>query len=125
MKNLLQIKQNMCLLNMNYMNYQKKLKKEMSTKGLIKDLINKYSILNGAKYFSLEVLKTYLIVTSVNKYFKLLVTQLKFIRGNLMESQENSTENITTSDNTFAPTLVISYPLPNAKFNGDYLIIIF
>ena len=74
MKNLLQIKQNMCLLNMNYMNYQKKLKKEMSTKGLIKDLINKYSILNGAKYFSLEVLKNYLIVTSVNKYFKLLVT---------------------------------------------------
>ena len=74
MKNLLQIKQNMCLLNMNYMNYQKQLKKEMSTKGLIKDLINKYSILNGAKYFSLEVLKNYLIVTSVNKYFKLLVT---------------------------------------------------
>ena len=80
MKNLLQIEQNMCLLNMNYMDYQKKLKKEMSTKGLIKDLINKYSILNGAKYFSLEVLKNYLIVTSVNKYFKLLVTQLKFIR---------------------------------------------
>ena len=74
MKNLLQIEQNMCLLNMNYMDYQKKLKKEMSTKGLIKDLINKYSILNGAKYFSLEVLKNYLIVTSVNKYFKLLVT---------------------------------------------------
>ena len=74
MKNLLQIEQNMCLLNMNYMDYQKKLKKEMSTKWLIKDLINKYSILNGAKYFSLEVLKNYLIVTSVNKYFKLLVT---------------------------------------------------
>ena len=74
MKNLLQIEQNMCLLNMNYMDYKKKLKKEMSTKGLIKDLINKYSILNGAKYFSLEVLKNYLIVTSVNKYFKLLVT---------------------------------------------------
>ena len=125
MKNLLQIEQNMCLLNMNYMDYQKKLKKEMSTKGLIKDLINKYSILNGAKYFSLEVLKNYLIVTSVNKYFKLLVTQLKFIRGNLMESQENSTENIITSGNNFAPTLVIYYPLPNAKFNGDYLIIIF
>ena len=33
------------------MNYQKKVK-AMLTKGLTKDLINKFSILNTAKYFS-------------------------------------------------------------------------
>ena len=37
------------------MNYQKQNnnnKKTLSTKGLMKDLINNFSILNGAKYFS-------------------------------------------------------------------------
>ena len=34
------------------MNYQKKFK-AISTKGLTKDLINKFSILNEAKYFLL------------------------------------------------------------------------
>ena len=36
------------------MNYQKNLK-AISTKGLTKDLINKFSIINGAKYFSLGI----------------------------------------------------------------------
>ena len=35
---------------------------------------------------------------------------------------EGSTENITTTDNTFAPTLINFYPLPDAKFNGNCLI---
>ena len=38
------------------MNYQKV--EVISTKGLTKDLINKYSILNGAKYFSSEILQS-------------------------------------------------------------------
>ena len=37
------------------MNNQKKLKKYQQ-KGLIKGLINKFSILNGAEYFSLGIL---------------------------------------------------------------------
>ena len=36
------------------MNYQKNLK-AISTKGLTKDLINKFSIINGAKYFFLGI----------------------------------------------------------------------
>ena len=38
------------------MNYQKS--EVISTKGLTKDLINKYSIINGAKYFSSEILQS-------------------------------------------------------------------
>ena len=37
-------------IKMNQMNYQKKVK-AIPTKGLIKDLINKFSTLKGAKYF--------------------------------------------------------------------------
>ena len=35
--------------------------KEISTKGLTKDLINKWSILNGAKYFSSGIFQNYLV----------------------------------------------------------------
>ena len=38
---------------------------------------------------------------------------------------EQSIENITISDNTFAPSLVNSVPLPNAKLKGHCLIIIY
>ena len=44
------------------MNYQKKLK-EISTKGLTKNLINKFRILNGAKYLVFIPAKKYI------KYF--------------------------------------------------------
>ena len=40
----------MYLLKIYYINYQKKVE-TVSTKGLVKDLLNKYTILNGAKYF--------------------------------------------------------------------------
>ena len=59
----------------------------VSTKGLTKDLINKYSILNGAKYFSWGVLQNYLVFVSANKYFKILGTPLRFIHVNLKEGQ--------------------------------------
>ena len=35
--------------------------KATRTKGLTKDLINKFSILNGAKYFSSEIFQNYLV----------------------------------------------------------------
>ena len=40
----------MYLLKIYYINHQKKVE-TVSTKGLVKDLLNKYTILNGAKYF--------------------------------------------------------------------------
>ena len=43
---------------------------EISTKGLKKELIDKFSILNGAKYFSSGIFKNYLVFMSANKYIK-------------------------------------------------------
>ena len=44
------------------MNYQKNVKQyQISTKGLSKDLIYKFSILNGAKYSSSGIFQNYLV----------------------------------------------------------------
>ena len=48
------------------MNYQKKVE-TISTKGLPKDLINKFSIPNGSKYFSLGKFQHYLVFLPVKK----------------------------------------------------------
>ena len=45
----------MYLLKIYYINKKKKVE-TVSTKGLVKDLLNKYTILNGAKYFSSSIL---------------------------------------------------------------------
>ena len=42
----------------------------ISTKGLIKDLINKCNILIGAKYFSLVIFQNYLVFVPDKKYIK-------------------------------------------------------
>ena len=67
---LLQIKQNIYLLK----NCQKK------AKGLTKDLINEFSILNGAKYFKII---QYLYQVNI------LVALVGLIRGNLTECLKN------------------------------------
>ena len=41
-----------------------------STKRLTEDLINKFSILNGAKYFSLGIFQGYLVFIPTKKYIK-------------------------------------------------------
>ena len=51
------------------MNYQKKFK-AISRKGLTNDLMNKFSILNGAKYFSSGMFQNYLVFIPVKKYRK-------------------------------------------------------
>ena len=55
------------------MKYQK-IVKAISTKGLTKDLINKFSILNGAKYFSLGIFLNYLVFTEAK-------SSIKYLRG--------------------------------------------
>ena len=56
--------------NKNESNELSKKVKAISTKGLTKDLIDKFSILNGAKYFSLGVFQNYLVLTPTKKYIK-------------------------------------------------------
>ena len=64
-------------LKMNEISYQR-IVKLISMKGLTKDLINKYKILNGRKYFSSGILQNYsLLVNALN----ILVAPMKSIYG--------------------------------------------
>ena len=58
--------------------------KVISTKGLTKDLIDKFSIFNGGKYFSLGIFQDYLVFIPA----KNLVLLLGSNRGNLIECQK-------------------------------------
>ena len=76
----------------------------ISTKGLTKDLINKFSILNGAKYFSSEIFQNYLLFIPAKKYMKYF-SGINSWKSNGMS--EKNIENITKSGSLFAPTLLI------------------
>ena len=56
--------------NKNELNKLSEKVKAISKKGLTKDLINKFSILNGAKYFPWEIFQIYLAFISAKKYIK-------------------------------------------------------
>ena len=70
----------------------------MLTKGLTKGLINKYSILHVAKYFSSGIFQSYLVYASAEKYFTFfaLTTEIYSQKSNGMS--EKSDENVTTID---------------------------
>ena len=53
-------------IKMNLMNYKKI--KAISTKGLTEDQVSKFSILNGAKYFSSGIIQNYLVFIPAKKY---------------------------------------------------------
>ena len=95
------------------MNYQKVT--TISTKGLIKDLINGYKILNGVKYFSLGIFQNYLVFIPATKY-------VKYLSGTLWidswKSNGMSEENIED----FEPIFVDHHVLPNINFNRHCLI---
>ena len=55
-------------------------------KGLKKDLVNKFSILNGSKYFYLGILQNDL--GQLRNTLNILVALLELIHGNLMECQK-------------------------------------
>ena len=80
-------------------------------------MINKFSILNGAKYFSSVIFQNYLVFIPSKKYIKYFcgTTRIDSSKSNGM-SEEN-TENITKSDSNFAPTFV-----DQTNFNGHCLI---
>ena len=69
--------------------------KAISTKGLTKDLIDKFSVLNGAKYFSLGIFQNYLVFTPARKYIKCFTstTQVESWKSNRIS--EERIKNIT------------------------------
>ena len=94
----------------------------MSTKGLTKDLVDKLSILNGAKYYSFGIFQHYLVFMPTKKYIKYFIgtTRIELWKPNGMS--EESIENITKLNSNFAPTFVDHHLLPAMNFNGHCLI---
>ena len=74
--------------NENKLNELSKKVKAVSTKGLTKDLINKISILNAAKYFPLGIFQNYLVFVPDKNYIKNLCALLGLNRKNLMGISE-------------------------------------
>ena len=85
-------------------------------------MINRYKILNGAKYFSSGILQNYLVFKPAKKYIKYFsgTTRINLWKSNGI-SEEN-TENITKLDSNFAPTFVDHHAWPDKSFNGHCLI---
>ena len=85
-------------------------------------MIGKFSILNGAKYFSSGIFQNYLVFIPANKYVKYFTgtTWIELWKSN--EMSEESIENITKSDSNFAPTFVDHHVLPDINYNGHCLI---
>ena len=60
----------------------------MPTKELTKDLIDKFSIINLAKYFSLGIFQNYLYLNQLKNTLNILLDLLGLNYGNLMECQK-------------------------------------
>ena len=93
----------------------------MSTKRLTKDLIDKFVILNGAKYFSSGIFQNYLVLIPANKYMKYFTDTIRIKSWKSNGMSEESIENITKSDSNFARTFVDHHVLPDINFNGHCL----
>ena len=74
-------------------------------------MINKISILNGAKYL--------VFIPAKYHYFN-GTTCIDSRKSN--ETSEENIENVATSDNNFAPAFVDYHLFPDANFNGHSLI---
>ena len=108
--------------NKNELNKLLKQVKAIPTKGLTKDLIEKFSILIGAKYFSSGILQNYLLFIPANNYIKYFsdITPIESWKSNTMSAEV--IENITISDSKFVPTFVDHHLLPDMNFDGHCLI---
>ena len=65
--------------------------------------------LNGARYFSSEILQNYIIFLPTKEYLRLFTNTSKVYSWKSKGFSEESIENIITSDINFVPTLVIIY----------------
>ena len=88
-------------------------------------MINNFSILNEAKYFSPGIFQNYLELIPAKNDIKRFIgtTRIESYRSNGM-SEENikNIENITKSDSNFAPTFADLHLVEAVNFNGHCLI---
>ena len=85
-------------------------------------MINKNSILNGAKYFSSGIFQNYIEFIPTKKYIKYFNDTTRI---NLWKSHgisEENVENITKSGSNFAPIFADHHVLSDINSNGHGLI---
>ena len=85
-------------------------------------MIDKFSILNGAKYFSLVTFQNYLVFILTKNYIKYFsgTSWLESWKSNGMS--KGSIKSITKSDSNFASTFVDHHLLPDKNFIEHCLI---
>ena len=89
---------------------------------MTKDLINKFSVLNGAKYCSSIIFQNYLVFVQSKKFIKYFSGTTRIDSWEYNGMSEGNIENITKSGSNFAPTFVDHCLLPDINFNGYFLI---
>ena len=85
-------------------------------------MINKYSILKGAKYSSPGIFQNYLVFISAIKHAKYCHGTTQIYSWKSYGMSEESIENIAKSESSFAPTFVDHHSLPDINFNRHCLI---
>ena len=85
-------------------------------------MIDKFSILNGAKYFSSGIFQNYLVFIPAKKYIKYFSGTTRINSWKSIGMSEKIIENITKSNSNFALTFVDHHLLPDLNFNGHCLI---
>ena len=85
-------------------------------------MIDKFSILSGAKYFSLGIFQNYLVFIPAIKYIKYFHGTLQIYSQKSDGISEESVKNITKLDCNSAPTFVDHRLLPYINFNRHYVI---
>ena len=89
-----------------------------STKRLTKDLINKFGILNEAKYFSSGIFQNYLVFIPAKRYIKYFSDTTRIGSWKFIGISEENIEKITKAGSNFASTFVDHHVLPNINFIG-------
>ena len=85
-------------------------------------MIDKFSILNGAKYFSSGIFQNYLVFMPAKKYIKYFSGTTRINSWKYNGMSEENIENITKSDSNFAPTFVDHHVVLNINFDRYCLI---
>ena len=83
--------------------------------------MNKFSVLNGAKYFSSGIFEIYLVFMSAKKYIKYFNSTTRIGSWESNGISEENIENITKSDGNFALALTDISFNENCLINNIYI----
>ena len=83
-------------------------------------MIDKFSILNAAKYFSLGNFQNYLVFILAIIYVKNFHATTRIYSGIFNGMSEENIENVTKSESNFAPTFVHHHVLPDMNLNSQF-----